>query len=327
MNSTRRRRFIVTPMWIAFVTVAGCGGESATGATAQAVPPSPPAYAPPPAAPAPAGPAMPIATESATAPPPPAIPPGPELAEGQEHREHHGGLLPLILLSLKDVDLTADQQASVQPIREDLLAKMEPARAAEKDFANTLADGVAAGAVDRSKADASIGKLVTEVQGLQDASLAAIAKLHDVLNPFQRAKLADELQAHWEKWKEAQGRDEQDDHQHRAGPLGALVAQLGLTQDEAKKIKANFHDRMKANPQEHAHKEVQDHLQAFTAAFKSDTFDPKKLTGAKAANGHMARWGATRRARFYEAAAPVLTPDQRTKLAQMIRDHSGRTES
>jgi hypothetical protein len=30
--------------------------------------------------------------------------------------------------------------------------------------------------------------------------------------------------------------------------------------------------------------------------------------------------------RFLEAAAPVLTPDQRTKLAQEIRDDAGRTE-
>ncbi len=327
MNSTRRRRFIVTPMWITFVTVAGCGGQGATGGSAEAVPP-PSAYAPPPAAP-PSSPPMPSATETAAAPPPAAAnPQGPELAEGQEHREnHHGGLLPLILMSLKDVDLTADQQASVEKIREDLLAKMDPARAAEKDFANTLADGVAAGAVDRAKADAAIGKLVTQVQGLHEASLTAIGKLHDVLTPPQRAKLADELQAHWEKWKEAQGRDAQVDHQHRSGQLSALVAQLGLTQEEALKIKANFHDRMKANPQDHEHKEVQDHLQAFAAAFKGDTFDAKKLTGAKAANGHMARWGATRRARFYEAAAPVLTPDQRTKLAQTIRDHAGRSES
>jgi len=84
---------------------------------------------------------------------------------------------------------------------------------------------------------------------------------------------------------------------------------------------------MKGGPQEHQHKEVADHLQAFATAFKSETFDAKKLTGAKMANVHLARWGATRRERFLEVATPVLTPEQRTKLAQMIRDRANRTES
>ena len=102
---------------------------------------------------------------------------------------------------------------------------------------------------------------------------------------------------------------------------------LGLTQEQADKIKAGFHDKMKAAPQDHAHKEVQDHLTAFATAFKADTFDAKKVAGGKAADGHIAKWGATRRARFLEVAAPVLTPDQRTKLAQQIRDHAAKADS
>ena len=74
------------------------------------------------------------------------------MGEGQAHREqHHGGVQSLIVMSLKSLDLTADQQAAVEKIRTDLLASMEPARAAEKDFANTLADGVAAGKVRSRK--------------------------------------------------------------------------------------------------------------------------------------------------------------------------------
>jgi Spy/CpxP family protein refolding chaperone len=266
-----------------------------------------------------------------TAPPEAAPPPnaqGAEMGEGQAHREqHHGGVQSLIVMSLKDLDLSADQQAAVEKTRTDLLASMEPARVAEKDFANTLADGVAAGKVDRAKVDAAIGKLVTQVQGAHDASLAALNQLHATLTSAQRAKLVDELQEHWEKWKEAQGKDEADDKQHHAGHLLALVRDLGLTQEQADKIKAGFHDKMKVAPQDHAHKEVQDHLAAFATAFKADTFDAKKVAGGKAADGHIAKWGATRRARFLEVAAPVLTPDQRTKLAQQIRDHAAKVDS
>ena len=65
------------------------------------------------------------------------------------------------------------------------------------------------------------------------------------------------------------------------------------------------------------------HLKAFGAAFEADTFDAKTVTTAGPANAHLATWGATRMAHFYEAVTPVLTPDQRTKLAEHLREHSG----
>jgi Spy/CpxP family protein refolding chaperone len=230
-------------------------------------------------------------------------------------------------MSLRDLDITPEQRTTIEKIRADLLQKMDPARAAEKDFDNVLADGVAAGNVNRAKADAAMGKLVTQVQGLHDASLAALDALHAALTPPQRAALVDAVQAHWEKWKEAQGRDEAaDEHHHQSGYLLALVRDLGLTKDQAEKIKAKFREQMKGSPQDDKHKEVQDHLQAFATAFKGDTFSAKSLTKAKAANGHVAKWGATRRERFLEAAAPVLTPDQRTKLAAQIRERASRAD-
>jgi Spy/CpxP family protein refolding chaperone len=335
MTSNRRRRSAVALVLVAGLTclaslgLAACGGENAAGGAVAAAPP--PATSASPPAPAPIAPEMPVASAEATAPPVTSQAPNPqgaELAEGQEHREHHHGGVPgLILMSLKDLDLSVDQQAAVDKIRADLASKMEPAKAAGKDLGETLADGVAAGKVDRAKVDAAIGKLVTQVQGVHDASLTVLDQLHAALNAQQRAKLVDEVQAHWEKWKEAHGRDETDDHQHRSGHLLGLVQELGLSQDQADKIKASFRDKMRAAPQDRAHKEVQDHLQAFATAFKADTFDAKKLSGAKAANGHMARWGATRMARFIEAATPVLTPEQRAKLAQTIRQHADRSQS
>ncbi len=289
---------------------------SASVAVAPPPPPAPTPPAPPPPAPAP--------------PPVAAPPPGPgggEMAEGDEHREHHhGGVLGLIAMSIKDLDLSADQKAQIEKIRTDLVAKMDPARAAGKDLANVLADGVAAGKIDRAKADPAVNKLVTQVQGLHDASLQSLNDLHKALTAPQRAALVENVQSHWEKWKEAHGEDEKDDKQHHPGYLLELVKDLNLSQDQADKIKASFRDHMKKGPQDHAHKEVQDHLKAFATAFKSDTFDAKKLVGAKAANGHVARWGATRRVAILEAAAPVLTPDQRTKLAQQIRDRADKTE-
>ncbi len=326
MSSIRLHRCAWTSIAVATCSVllaCGCGGAET----------QPPAALPPAASVAPspsAAPAVASVTPSAAPAPsaaptsaPPVTPGGGELAEGDEHRHrHHTGVLGLVVMSLRDLDLSPEQRTAVEKIRGELVAKMEPARAAAKDSANTLADGVAANAINRAKVDAAVSKLVTQVQGEHEATLSALDQLHAALTAPQRAALVEGVQAHWEKWKEAQGRDEADDHQHRPGHLLELVRDLGLTKDQAEKIKAKFREQMKSGPQDQAHKEVQDHLQAFATAFKAESFSAKSLSKAKAASGHIARWGATRMVRFLEAATPVLTADQRAKLEKEIRERA-----
>lgn len=291
---------------------------------------------PAPAPPAPTTPPAPTAPAAAVSgqPASPALPP--EQTEASEDRQHHhGGVVALIAMSIQDLDLTADQKTKVEKIRTDLETKLEPARAAEQNLAGILADGVAAGAVDRTKADAAIDKIVAQAQTLHGATLDAMNKLHAALTPAQRTALVSKVQEHFEKWKEANGHEDQEG-QHRSGYILALVRDLNLTQDEAQQIKTNFRNLItssaapakgKADIKDHEHKAVSDHLQAFAKAFAADKFDAHSLTGASAANGRMAQWGATRMARFFEAAAPVLTADQRTKLAQMIRDRANKHPS
>lgn len=297
----------------------GCGGESPPAAAPVAS--APPAVSTPPAPPPPA----PVASASAApAAPPPAATPVPgatgELADAEEHRRHHGGGISMLLaMSLRDLELTADQKAAVDKIHDDLKDKMAPVRAADRELATILADGVAAGKVDKAKVDKAVDKVVAEAQKVRAATGDALVRLHTALTPAQRADSIDKLKGHFEKWKAAHGQDESDDAQHRSGHLLALVRDLSLTQDEAQKIKAAFKAQMKgAKPQDSDHKDVQDHLKAFETAFKADKFDPKTASSANA-DKHMARWGASRRATLLEVAAPVLTPDQRTKLADMIR--------
>jgi Spy/CpxP family protein refolding chaperone len=242
------------------------------------------------------------------------------VADAEEHRRHHGGgVSTLIAMSIRDLDLSADQRATVDKIRSDMIEKMAPVRAADRDLSTILADGVAAGAIDKAKADKAIDKVVAQAQKVHDGTVDALVRLHAALNSAQRAELIDKLQGHFEKWKAAHGQDESEEKEHRSGHLLALVRDLSLTQDEADKIKAAFKAQMKAGkPQDHEHKEVHEHLKAFETSFKADKFDPKVLSSVSA-DKHMARWGASRRATFLEAAAPVLTPDQRAKLAQMVR--------
>jgi Spy/CpxP family protein refolding chaperone len=236
----------------------------------------------------------------------------------------------LIGLALKDLpDLTADQKTAIEKIKGDLHAKMEPVRQANLGVETVLADGVAAGAVDRTKADAAIAQLTTAAAGMHDATADAITQLHNVLSPAQRAAIVDKITAHWTKWKDAHGQDEQgtEPKPKEGGPLAHIQKELGLSDDQVAKIKASFADGVKAAGQTHDHKEVEGHLQAFFAAFKADTFDAKTLTTENDANKHIASWGATRMARFFEAVAPVLTPDQRNQLAAKIRERASKEPS
>jgi Spy/CpxP family protein refolding chaperone len=257
---------------------------------------------------------------AAAAAPPPPVPADVEEPEGSEHRHHaHGGIGALIAMSLKDLDLTADQRTAVEKIKTDLSAKLEPAKTASKDVAGLLADGVAAGKVDRVKTDAAIGKMTAQVQLQQDASLDALNQLHAALTPAQRTSLSDALVAHFAKWREAQGHDEQDDGKNRSGHLLGLVKDLGISRDQAQQIKASFKTLLKASPQEAEPPKVEAHLKGLADGFKKDTFDARTLKTTPSAGASMAKWGSTRMARFLEAAAPILTADQRTKLAEMIR--------
>ncbi len=248
------------------------------------------------------------------------------MEDAAEHRHHHGGgVTTLIAMSIRDLDLSADQKDKIEKIRADIKDKMAPVRAADHDLSTVLADGVAAGKVDKAKADQAVDKVVAQAQKLHDATVDALGKLHDTLNTAQRTELVEKLKGHFEKWKAAHGEDEADEKEHKSGHLLALVRDLNLSQDEAQKIKTAFQAQVKGKRQDHEHKDVLDHLQAFGAAFKADKFDAKKVTSA-AADKHMARFAASRRAIFLEVAAPVLTPDQRTKLAEMIRTHAGEDE-
>jgi Spy/CpxP family protein refolding chaperone len=246
----------------------------------------------------------------------------------EHHRHHHhGGVAMFIAMSLDTLGVTPEQRATVDKIEADLFARMEPARAAEQTVLETLADGIAAGAIDPAKVSAALAQLAAASAGIHDASADALNQLHAALTPEQRAALVDKVEAHWALWQRANA-DEVDvtPTAPAGGHLRALTVDLALTPDQVAKIKANLSaaakDAVKPDPQK-----VEAHLQAFGAAFKAETFDAKTLSTGGAANAHLASWGATRIALMFESVTPVLTPDQRAKLAAQVREHAEHKES
>jgi Spy/CpxP family protein refolding chaperone len=246
----------------------------------------------------------------------------------EHHRHHHhGGVTMFIAMSLDTLGVSPEQRAAVDKIEADLYARMEPARAAEQGVLETLADGIAAGTIDSAKVSAELAELATASGGIHDASADALNQLHAALTPEQRSTLVDKVEAHWALWQHANGDEAPAGGLPRGTHLEALTAELALTPDQVEKIKANVSAATSGSPVKPDPQKIEAHLQAFGAAFKSDTFDARSLATGAAANAHLASWGATRMAIFFESVNPVLTPDQRAKLAEKVHEHADHQES
>ncbi len=239
----------------------------------------------------------------------------------EHHRyHHHGGVTLFIAMSLDTLGVAPEQRAAVEKIRSDLHARLEPARLAEQNLLITLADGLGAPSIDATKVDAAVQQVSAAAATVHDASVDALNELHTVLTPAERAALVDKVESHWAVWQKANA-DETAVAKADDGHLATLATDLDLTPDQTAKIRAGLVDGMKSVPRLDP-QEISAHLRAFDDAFRSDKFDAKTLTTANGANAHIAGWGASHMAHFVEVIAPVLTPEQRSQLAQRLREHA-----
>ncbi len=312
---------------VLLVVAFGCGGSNQPAATPAPAAPSAAASAPPPAASVAAAPAAPAASAvpdtGAAGPVATDAEEDESMADVKEHHRHHhhGGFAMFVAMSLDSLGTTPEQAAQIAKIQTELREKMKPAREAEKTVLVTIADGVAAGKVAPAKVDAAIAKLSTAAAAVHDSVADTMNQLHALLTPAQRAALVDKVEAHFEVWHEANAAEEPKERDEHGGHLGHLAKELSLTPDQVEKIRTQFTTTIGTAPK-YDRAEADAHLKAWGDAFASDNFDSKAITTGGAANAHIATWGATRMAHFYEAVAPVLTKDQRAKLAESLRKHA-----
>jgi Spy/CpxP family protein refolding chaperone len=237
------------------------------------------------------------------------------------HRyHHHGGVMLFIVISLDTLGVSPEERARVEKIRGDLHARLDPARTAEQTLEATLADGVAAGNIDAAKVDAAVAQLTTAAAAAEGASVDAMNELHNVLTPPERAALADKVESHWAVWQNANV-EETEPGSPNERRLARLAENVDLTPDQVDKIRAALAEGMKAVPRLDR-QEISTHLRAFGDAFRTEKFDASAFTIASGANAHLVVWGATHRAHFVETVSPLLTPDQRTLLAQRLHEHA-----
>jgi Spy/CpxP family protein refolding chaperone len=242
------------------------------------------------------------------------------------HRHHHAGGVPsFIALSLDTLGAEPEKKAQIEKLDADLHQKMAPARDAEKNLMQVLADGVAAGQVDTAKVDAAVAQVTSTSTAAHDAVADSLNQLHAILSPAERAALVEKVQAHWEVWRHV-NHEAQPGGREPGGRLAALTEELSLTPDQVEKISTGL-GKPAEHPEHFDPKDAESHVQAFATAFAADTFDAKTLSTGPAANGALSSHGATRMVHFYETVTPILTADQRTKLAEHLREHMDHSKS
>jgi Spy/CpxP family protein refolding chaperone len=245
-------------------------------------------------------------------------------ADLQEHHRHHhhGGFAMFVAMSLDYLGTTPEQSAALNKIQRDMYTEMQPAYDAEKRLLSMIADGVVAGHVDRASVEAGIAQSAAAAGRVDDAVAGSLNELHAVLTPPQRIALVDKIDAHFEVWNDVNLADETAARDAHGGHLARVAKEIGMSPEQVEKSRANFKSSFVTARFHYDRNEGAEYVKAFGIAFESDAFDARTLGAGGSVNAHIATWGATRMARFYEAVTPVLTLDQRTKLADALRRHS-----
>jgi Spy/CpxP family protein refolding chaperone len=110
---------------------------------------------------------------------------------------------------------------------------------------------------------------------------------------------------------------------HPEWAIDKLGESLGLTQEQRDKLKAKMDVQMKSHmgAMKAEHAAMQKRMKAIADAFESEKFDAKKA-GLGEKHGDMMKNMLKARVEFVEMVLSVLTPEQRAKFAEHIKQHA-----
>jgi len=236
------------------------------------------------------------------------------------HRHHHTGFAGFVFMAFETLGLGTDQEVQIRTIADQLNAKMRPLHVANALVENLLADGIASGNIDKGKVDAEVAKATQVGAEVHPAVGVALIAVHNLLRPEQRQALVDKVDANWALWKQANAREQEADNANPNGYLSHVAKDLPLTRQQVTKIMANL-DKDTYAKKAFDVTAADTHMTAFSTAFRADTFDATTLLPVDE-NTKVVSWGAERMVHFYEAMTSVLTSEQRTKVAEQLREHA-----
>ena len=246
-----------------------------------------------------------------SAPHPIAPPAGATNAPGRSapcaEREDHG-IFSAIGEALGASDLTQEQQKAVGKLAQELGPRQAEVEQDRKKLMSAIADQLAAEHFDRSALDEPGDTLVTAHQAELPVLRKTFMAIHDLLTPEQRGKFADTLQKHL---------DERKEH-HAAGAwFNKFAKDLALSDDQKEQVHEVLENAKKTRGSETGHAAIAEKM---LQAFRGDSFNPEAVAPEKEAQAHV-KDHVTRMLDVSESIAGILTPEQRTKAAEKIREH------
>ncbi len=249
--------------------------------------------------------------------------------------------------SFADVPLRSEQRAEIEQMFMAAITRHEPVKQARADLALAVAAQVDAGAIDKMALQPKIDAVAAEMSKVQDADIAAVERLHAILDATQRTALVDAIEAKFLERGAARVGAAQLGPQHidtdHAGPPGRggmMMKQwaddLKLTEEQRAQIKDNMHTQFAAHAGgderegaghhgERHFGEMKEHLEKLKAAFESEHFVMAELMPKKDMNERAQKWSG-HMIDMVSAALPVLTPEQRTLAAAKIRERANGQE-
>lgn len=251
-----------------------------------------------------------------------------------------GGPAAIFLHEVDELSLRADQRQAVDAIRARLREQGAGMREAHAKLDAELVRAVRDGKIDRGKLQPLTDAVDQAAARMRPAMEQALDDLHGALDASQRKELLDAVQEKAERGPGPRGprggphgmhdgpphgMHDGPPHGMRGGPLAMLARDLDLTEEQEAAIRAQM-DRLKAeheaemaarkgDPHERRAR-MRERMEAFAAAFEGDDFSAKDF--APPADGPMGKPSAGRMIGLLEALMPVLSAEQRARLADHI---------
>jgi Spy/CpxP family protein refolding chaperone len=239
------------------------------------------------------------------------------------------GAVKIVGEALGDVALRPEQRAEIEKLAAEAETRHAPLADGKKQLMLAFADQVERGAIDRAALQASIDKLMADVEKSRNDDRAAIAKLHGLLDRQQRNDFVDALE---KSFKGKHGFGENGPPGKAFGHMHGLAEELKLTDEQKDKIKDVFkdswhdarHDARKNGKHGggHGHREGKHALEAF----REDKLDLDKVAPPMDLKA-IANEGVDRVSKIASQILPILTPEQRKVAADKLREMANNGDS
>jgi Spy/CpxP family protein refolding chaperone len=223
-----------------------------------------------------------------------------------------------VLDALAQVSLRNDQRAQIEAMAAETEARHGAVLAARQAVAGMIATQIEAGAIDRAALAPKVDAMLGALRDLQAKDRAAFEALHGLLEPAQRAELADVMEAGGHGGHHAHEGHDWKDHDHG----GHWADELGLSDEQRAAFKQIVREAFsdKDGPEHgfgHGMRHGKETLEAFRGeTFSMDAVSPPEDIGAHASRhlGHVLD--------IADKVLPMLTPEQRALAAQKVRERS-----